>query len=406
MEIEKNNKIATEELLDFIKRRIFCLEDLMAEKFNAKIYRTLNGFTQEEIYEYAGAQDSVVNLKLSKELSCIYGDSLTVVFVYSQKERITLEKNKAALNDMSNIKTKELLGDINSTLYNKLLEDGIPIKEIVEMIVYQVTEENNTFTSALLRKPKILEIPFESIGDSNDIFVTYNDLSRFISDSVKLSPEEYNNYLACKLILNPNDLIEREKAKVFDKSGKIVNQEVGYLWLMWKKRLGRLTEKNKADLEKLSLNRLTNRLALADKELQNMGLSFDKLLKKYPEKASFLFLKILNFRECRYNLVGKHLLYMSYESFLHIYLRHVKELSFFNQFSERSKFQLEEKDLKITMNIVLHALNNKYQEYKDKNPNNRFFCKGSMAYYCNGDYYDVDILPDGQIGTFYKRIDK
>ncbi len=58
------------------------------------------------------------------------------------------------------------------------------------------------------------------------------------------------------------------------------------------------------------------------------------------------------------------------------------------------------------MNIVLHALNNKYQEYKDKNPNNRFFCKGSMAYYCNGDYYDVDILPDGQIGTFYKRIDK
>ena len=63
---------------------------------------------------------------------------------------------------------------------------------------------------------------------------------------------------------------------------------------------------------------------------------------------------------------------MSFKSFLHIYLRHVKELTVENQFGERSKFQLAEKDL---------------------------------TYYYNGDYYDIDILPDGQIGSFYKRID-
>ncbi len=58
------------------------------------------------------------------------------------------------------------------------------------------------------------------------------------------------------------------------------------------------------------------------------------------------------------------------------------------------------------MSIVLGALNDEYQKYKDEHPNNRFFRKGSKAYYYNGDYYDVDILPDGQIGSFYKRIDK
>jgi hypothetical protein len=97
---------------------------------------------------------------------------------------------------------------------------------------------------------------------------------------------------------------------------------------------------------------------------------------------------------------------MSFESFLHIYLRHVKELAVENQFGERSKFQMAEKDLKATMDIVLGALNDEYQTYKDEHPNNRFFRKGNMAYYYNGDYYDVDILPDGQIGSFYKRIDK
>ena len=84
----------------------------------------------------------------------------------------------------------------------------------------------------------------------------------------------------------------------------------------------------------------------------------------------------------------------------------VKELAVENQFGERSKFQLAEKDLKATMDIVLGSLNDEYQTYKEEHPNNRFFRKGNMAYYYNGDYYDVDILPDGQIGSFYKRIDK
>ena len=166
-----------------------------------------------------------------------------------------------------------------------------------------------------------------------------------------------------------------------------------------------MTEKNKADLIQLSQNRIANRFELADKELQSMGLSFDKLAKIYPGKATLLFSKIVNFHERRYNVTGKHLLYLNFESFLHIYLRHVKELTIENQFSERSKFQLDEKDLEATMNIVLGALNDEYQAYKDEHPNNRFFRKGNMAYYYNGDYYDVDILPNGQIGSFYKRID-
>ena len=392
-------------LLSILKQQMDFLESQMAERCGMKLYKSANGFTQEEIYAYAGAKDCVATLTLSQESARVYGETLTVAFVYYQKERIALEKDKTALNDISNVKAKELLGELDSSLHAQLLKDGVPIKDIVEMLVGPETEDQNTYTSSHLRKPKVLEIPFESKGNGDDIRFMYGALCHFISDGIELTPEEHNEYLAYKIVLEPEKLTEKEKAEIFDENGKIVNQEVAYFWLMWKNNAGQLTEKNKEDLMQLAKNRIANRFELADKELENMGLSLDKLVKNYPEKANLLISRIINFHERRYNIVGKHLLYISFKSFLHIYLRHVKELTVENQFGERSKFQLAEKDLNATMNIVLDALNDEYQKYKDEHPNNRFFRKGNMAYYYNGDYYDIDILPDGQIGSFYKRID-
>lgn len=392
-------------LLSILKQQMDFLESQMAERCGMKLYKSANGFTQEEIYAYAGAKDRVATLTLSQESARVYGETLTVAFVYYQKERIALEKDKTALNDISNVKAKELLGELDSSLHAQLLKDGVPTKDIVEMLVGPETENQNTYTSSHLRKPKVLEIPFESKGNGDDIRFMYGALCHFISDGIELTPEEHNEYLAYKIVLEPEKLTEKEKAEIFDENGKIVNQEVAYFWLMWKNNAGQLTEKNKEDLMQLAKNRIVNRFELADKELENMGLSLDKLVKNYPEKANLLISRIINFHERRYNIVGRHLLYMSFKSFLHIYLRHVKELSVENQFGERSKFQLAEKDLNSTMNIVLDALNDEYQKYKDEHPNNRFFRKGNMAYYYNGDYYDIDILPDGQIGSFYKRID-
>ena len=406
MNTNDNKQITTEKFLFLLKQHIDFLESQMAEICGMKLYKSADGFTQEEIYEYAGANDCVATLTLNQESAKLYGESLTVVFVYYPKERIALEKDRTALNDISNVKAKELLGKLDGSLYDQLRKNGIPAKDIVEMLVGPDSEENNTYASPLLRKPKVLEIPIEGEDNGKDIYFMYGALCHFIADGIGLTPEEHNEYLAYKIVLEREKLTDKEREEIFDKNGAIVNQEVGYFWLLWKKEAGKLTEKNKTDLMHLSQNRIANRFSLADKELQNMGLSFEKLAKTYPGKAALLFSKIVNFHEYRYNVVGKHLLYMSFESFLPIYLRHVKELAVENQFGERSKFQLAEKDLKATMDIVLGALNDEYQTYKDEHPNSRFFRKGNMAYYYNGDYYDVDILPDGQIGSFYKRIDK
>ena len=340
METNNNVDIPAEELLSLLKQQIDFFENQMAERCGMKLYKSANGFTQKEIYEYAGAKDCVATLTLNQESAKVFGESLTVVFVYYQKDRMAIEKDKMALNEISNVKAKELLGKLDRSLYDQLLKDGIPTKDIVEMLVGPASEENNTYASPLLRKPKVLEIPFEGEDNGNDIHFMYGALCHFIANGIELTPEEHNEYLAYKIVLKREKLTEKEREEIFDKNGAIVNQEVGYFWLLWKKKAGKLTEKNKTDLMQLSQNRIASRFCLADKELQSMGLSFEKLAKSYPEKATLLFSKIISFHEHRYNVVGKHLLYMSFESFLHIYLRHVKELAVENQFGERSKFKL------------------------------------------------------------------
>ena len=110
METNNNIDISAEELLSLLKQQIDFLESQMAERCGMKLYKSADGFTQGEIYEYAGAKDCVATLPLNQESAKLYGDSLTVVFVYYQKERMALEKDRIALKDISNVKAKELLG--------------------------------------------------------------------------------------------------------------------------------------------------------------------------------------------------------------------------------------------------------------------------------------------------------
>lgn len=177
---------------------------------------------------------------------------------------------------------------------------------------------------------------------------------------------------------------------------------VAYYYLMWRKQTKGLNNKEKNILGEIISNQLIKRLNQTEEELKKMGLSLRKLGEKYPQKFSLLFDKIAHFHEIRYNVSGKHLLYCNFDTFLHVYLRHVKELKVDNQFGDRDKFQLKEENVMDVMGHVMRSLNDEYQLYKEQNPNGRFFRKGAMAYYYNGDYYNVVVNADGSISTFYK----
>lgn len=173
-------------------------------------------------------------------------------------------------------------------------------------------------------------------------------------------------------------------------------------YLLWKERADLLKDNDVENLKELKKIQFDERFYKTEKELENMGLSWKKLAQYSVDKASLLFKKIAGFHEIRYNTIGKHLLYCNFDSFLHVYLRHVEDLKVSNQFENRDKFQLYEEDVMTVMGHVMRALNDEYQKYKDEHPEERFYRVGKMAYYYNGDYYNVSVNPDGSISTFYK----
>ena len=229
----------------------------------------------------------------------------------------------------------------------------------------------------------------------------YGALKNYIREGIALTPDEHAEYLAYKIVLESDQLTCEEREEIFDENGSMSNNEVAYHYLMWKKEAGMASEKDIKCLSIFNKQIFMKRLDLLDKELQKMGLSLYKLKKEYPDKLLLLLKRCLKFREKRFNVVGKHLLYLDIKGFLHIYLRHVEELKVEKQFAERDKFQLEEKDVITVMNIMMHQLNDEYQIWKDTHPNSPYHWYGPRAYY-NGDYYEAYINPDGSISTFYK----
>ena len=95
MNTDNNGYFSAKDILPLLKQQIDYLENQIAEKCGMKLYKSSNGFTQEEIYEYAGAKDCVATLTLSQESAEVYGELLTVAFMYYQKERIAIEKDKS-----------------------------------------------------------------------------------------------------------------------------------------------------------------------------------------------------------------------------------------------------------------------------------------------------------------------
>lgn len=405
--MEDNCNLTTDQFCAILQKRIDQLEQQMANMCGMNLYKNADGFTQEELYKLCGRNDDVVTftIRSGSQSETLFGHEVTACFIYTQKERQKLEQNSSSQNGVPKVKAKVLLLDYDPAKAQLLLTDGITTHDIVEMVVAPSTQKENRFYSDEKRRLHISEIPFEAKGDGKDIFWKYGALKRFITEEIALSPEEMSEYLAYKLIVAPKELDAEEKLIIFDENGCIHNKDVCFKYLIWKEEAGCLTENDKKNLEELRLLQMIERLGELNKALEGIG-GLTKFMERFPEKAELLVDKVLRFHEHRYNTIGKHLLYMDLDSFIHIYLRHVEELKNNQIYEERTKFQLREEDVMIVIEHVLYELNDDYQHFKDEHPNWEYRKYSNQAYYYNGDYYAIRIDANGQLTTFYKLGDR
>ena len=395
---------STEDVISLLQKSIDEAEKNMVEMCGMKLYKKEEGFTQSDFYKMCGQTDSVANIifRPGSESEELYGSEITVRIVYTRFQREQLEKDADSLNHYPYVKVEYLLFDINEEIRSQLLTKGFKANDAVSLIVSENNQKENFFTSGNDRTLNKVEIPFEGEGGGKDIQWIYGFLKKIRNEGVALTDDEMSEFLACKLILDYTSLTQEEKEQIFDEQGRISNNDVAWSFLKWKSEANKLTDTDKQLLSKLSVIRISERLGKLEEVLKSIGglIIFSM---KYPEICILLIGKVLQFRELRFNITGKHLFCLDLDGFLHVYLRHVRELTIEGLYSERTKFQLEENDVLFVMKQVLCSINDDYQLFREMNPNRKYRRYSDEAIYFNGDYYRVEVGTDGHVDTFFKE---
>lgn len=381
-------------------------DKMLANKFEHLLDDSDQGYTLEHLYRLVGRYDYVVTITLrpNSEAENKYGSELTIVLIYDQKKREEMEGRfqKNLDGTYGVVKAKYLLLDISEEKMALLETLGIESKDIIDILYCSFTEKENTFFSKDTRNINTPIIKFDSLPNGRDAKWIYVSLQKCKAENAGLTPEENAMYLAYKCLFDPRQVSDNEKRYIYLSDGEM-SSEVAYEYLLYKDKSKQINEAEKKQLKGLSLRRYIERKDILNKQLERIGSSIEKLKISHPDILNHIIDSVLLFSQKRYNACSPHLLYLDLNGFLHIYLRHVIEFQFSKQFEGKDKFQLKEDDIKIVMNHVLNDINDDYQAYKAKNPNNRYSKYGAQSYYYNGDYYTIQVNEDGSIGTFYKN---
>lgn len=361
-------------------------------------------YTIEEIYCLVGKEDKTVGLtfKYKSEAFEKYGSFITVIFIYTQYEREEMD-NLIQVEPFSKdgrIKAKYLGTDLIPEKVELLLTEGIYSGDIAEILYFNAPSKN-TFHTKEKRELNKIEIPMRPQPKGRDLDWMYGFSKKLISEGVGLCPKERSFYLAGKLYYEPENLTKEEREEIFN--DEIIDEQVEWELLQMKYIREEISDEDKKRLAELYGKKKRESIAILDSYLKQAGSSLKKLSTDNIDQAAELFMKVMQFKERKLNVIGKHPIYIDLDSYLHIYMRHVEEFQVNKHFEHKDNFQWNENDVFNVMGHVVEYIDKEYQQFKDEKPSQRFSKYGKQSIYFEGDYYTFHIEQNGRISTFHKN---
>lgn len=357
----------------------------------------------ENIYELVGRDDltaALVFFNGSKSHN-LYGENLTVQFLYNQKERLNLDDKIKDKNSktVGYVKAKYLGYELADDLVKNLNDVGIYCEDIASLYTI-VGFEKNTFHSEEKRKIKTINIPMHSQPKGGDFDWMYGFTKRQINDGIGVSPRERNFYLAGKLYYEPDNLSGEERLEMFENN--IPKEQIEWEYLTIKYHREDITVVENERLVELYYKKKQNYKVLLENHLNESGSSINKLSKENIELYEDLLERVMHFKERRLNVGGKYAIFLDLDSYLHIFMRHVEEMKVNKHFSHKDNFQWNLDDVMTVIKHVIHEIENQIQEFFENNKGKQFRIYGEHAVYYQGDYYAVYIDPNGRLESLFK----
>ncbi len=362
-------------------------------------------YTPEDIYLLVGKEDKVAGLtfKYGTDSFKEYGSFISVVFIYTQKERQQLdEKIKIKPYIGGGFLKAEYLGlDLSIDKIEKLRNTGVNCEDIIDILNY-LFPTKNSFHSKETRSIDKMEIKLNTMPKGQDYDWMYGFKRKLVKENIGLCPEERNFYLAGKYYYEYDELTADELVEMTEKEG-LLKEDVEIELLLIKYIREEISDEEKEIYAKLVDKKITARIEILNKYLEEIGSSFKKLATTNINQAFKMFSKVIHFKEHRLNVISKVPIYLDIHSYLHIYLRHVKEMQVNQQFENKDNFQWNEEDVFSVMEKVIEKSDEEIQQYFNDYPGKQYSCYGEKSIYFQGDYYTFHIEPNGRVSTFHKN---
>ena len=158
------------------------------------------------------------------------------------------------------------------------------------------------------------------------------------------------------------------------------------------------TDEEKEKLKDLKFIFFVDNLKLFLEEIIKYKVNMTELKQK-AEILKTLILELEKF-EPHILLYGKKQIYWDIQSYLHIVLRHVKQLQI-GTFKAKSSFPYKHKDLEVLIEQVLGRIADEIRNHFEKYPEREFRRGGKMSVLFNNDYYSINIDRNGRLTNIY-----
>lgn len=353
----------------------------------------------QEIYKNYGQYDRIVVLTLrdNSTAKTLYGNSITGMFHYSQKDRRCLENNNFVSKSNPAVQKIHIIlkEGIDSENIKKAFIEGIELDEIVD-ILYLPKPGTNEFVETKERNlPEPTEIKIDDKGNMNLVMIGF--YQRRIENGEELLESEKDKYSALLMIYKPDQIdLDFEEEYIKDEMGE-VKKSILYEKYHFEYSAGEEAEitKEYQDLIGWKINGVKENVY---KQLRRVGIASKKELSQNRWLISFLIENGVKFTPEIF-LYTNPLVYMNYESWLHIFLKHAKPLMIGKHVQSRTPFQYALTDVFQLLRILIDIIEDEIKDHYSVNGKKEYTRNGL---YYQGDYYKIKISAQGRVETIFK----
>lgn len=393
--------------VEFIKKQ---LSDFKLDIDNKR--KNTFQFSIEELYAMYGQYERRfmgIEFHKDSEAALKFGRNIGGVLIYSKNERETLDRiinseNGTRTNGYAKIEVTSNY-NLNKEQSTELFTKGFLSGDVYEISAFNSQKQKSFKQEGNKEIPNTIKIEFDPIGIEYGSMELWLLCKRIQDNGVLLDFEwsklcGYSLYFEAIHLRPCREQAELIRSKFFDEDGN-KHKMVRFYELKAKLYNMKISEPEMEEYFSIWKERTSKRIEILKGEIKrSTNKTLEQFNSEFPQTYKSLINNLIYFEE---DVLEYHQtfipIYWDFRSYLHIYLRHCKELEIEGHFEDKTKFQYTQKDIRRLLCIAISDLHEKINERLSNGSDFRIY--GDKSLYFNGNYYSLRIEKDGRVDSFY-----